>query len=288
MKIDLKLLKKLRQLTFVGYDFCKKALLVSNNNFEKALEWLNQQGIIKGAKRMQNKTDEGVCQVFVWPNNDTALFLELNCETDFVADNQEFRSFFHKLGQLIYTHNAKEKSEVLQLNWENETIENVLLKMSHKFGEKITIGNLLLISKKTEQLFAFYNHNDFAHSALLIINSLANEVSPSDLEVLAMHVVAMKPQFISWKKISPTILAKEKVTVTKLIEEKTKTLANFTEQQKKQMIEKKMKKNLESLCLLNQKFVKEPNLTVGQYLQKYNLEVKKLFFLKAGTKIYEC
>ena len=272
-KVNLTLLKKLRETTWVSFALCKQALLAVDNDFEKALAWLKKQGIAKGMKKTTRQSNEGVCQVFIEDNR--AVLLALGCETDFVAKNQQFLDFFKQLGDFLLSQNVSQPNQVLSLSWKGETVENTILHLSGLLGEKISLKKYLFWEKKSNQAFSCYNHNNNQICSLLLLNK-----GLVDQEDLAMHVVALEPRFISLKDVDQSFIDQEKQIIVEQVNK------HFDADKplfiKEKMIAGKLKKHLQEICLLEQKFVKNPQQSVGDFLDQFGVVVEKMYTFKVG------
>ena len=273
-RINIELLKKLRKVTFASFKLCKKALLISKNNLDKAVNWLRVKGIAQSAKQGVYQTSEGVCQVFLKDNK--AVLLELNCQTDFAAQNEQFFNFFLQISSLILASNISTVEQLLHLKFQNATVQDEILRITGILGEKIEVGRLLVVHKKDEEVFAHYNHTNKKVCSLLVLD--ADLVSKEDL---AMQVVAMQPQFISTKDVTADFLAKErKLIVEQLEREHGKETLRF----KDQIVNGRMKKMLGEVCLLEQKFIKNPKIKISDYLNSVKVKILQMFFLQVGVK----
>ena len=253
---------------------CKQALLAVDNDFEKAVSWLKVKGIAKGMQKASRHSGEGVCQVFTAGNS--AVLLLLNCETDFVAKNQQFLTFFAQLGTLLVTSGVGTLEEVKQLEWKGTTVEKAILELSGLLGEKIVLKEYFLWQKTAQQTFACYNHSNNQICSLLLLNK-----EFAFKEDLAMHAVALQPRFISREDVSSTFLAKERDII---VEQVSKTFdPNKPLAIKERMISGKLEKSLKDVCLLEQKFVKDGQQTVGTFLQKHGVNVEKMHIFKTKS-----
>ncbi|BDU67701.1 MAG: elongation factor Ts [Candidatus Tyloplasma litorale] len=244
-------IKKLRIMTGAGMMDVKKALDASNGDIDEAIKWLRTNGIAKAAKKSDRVAAEG--SIFVLKNDDKAIMLEINSETDFVASNELFISGSTKIAKVIL--NSKVKSNDLDsafsLSVDNETIESLLTNMTATIGEKITLRRFVIVKGET----GIYKH---ANSRIGVIVS-GKGINPEILKDVSMHVAAMNPEFLSKDEISSkkvqeeTALAKEQLS---------SVLEGKPEKVQKNIIKGKVDKVLSENVLLEQSFVKDPSKKV--------------------------
>lgn len=269
MKVDIKLLKKLRDTTLAGFGLCQKALQINNNDFDKALNWLRVQGAHKALTKVTRDAKDGCCGVFT--TKEKAILLQLSSETDFVARTTHFQKFFQQLGHFFLKQNAQNLAAAEKLIFSNDqSVKAAVLQLSSQFGEKVAIVQYLSVTKKPEESFAFYNHNDQKSCALLI---LSGRVSEQLSEELAMHVVAMKPKFISLQDIPDAFILQEKSVIAKQIKQNKGQFASKTPALLEKIIVGKLNKSLQEFCLLEQNFVIDPTQKIRNILKQNNVKI---------------
>ena len=253
---DIENIKKLRQLTGAGFKDCNKALKESKGNLEKAIEVLRVSGIAKASKKMSRVANEGVI-VLSGDNKKTSL-IEVNCETDFVAKNDDFISFVKELSDL--NNNCSSDLEKLnKLNMaNNKTVEENLVGLIAKIGEKITIGRLKTLEKMNSKNY-FYQHSIIKDNVakLGVIVSIESKEFSEKVDILgkqlSMHIAALNPIALTSSDISKDILEKE----FELIKEELKNSGKSDEIAKKISLGK-MNKFKDENSLLSQNWVMEP------------------------------
>ena len=267
-KVDIKLLKKLRNKSLVSFSLCKEALFVNNNNFDKAFEWLRMKGIADKAEgKKDQKNNEGICATFIQEN--FAVLLKLSCKTDFVARNEIFRKFFFKLGELVAKHQLIDKPKIEKLSFDSQTVKEKILELTTQMGEKIDLEKITTLTKNNNHYFGFYNHNDYKSCSLVVLDQ---KIDFELREDLAMHIVAMKPSFIDLESIDTDFYNQEKNIIINQVKKKIDKDKSLDLQEK--IIQGKLNKHLKSLCILEQKFVKSPSETTRKYLYNKNKDVK--------------
>ena len=148
--------KTLRERTGAGMLDCKKALDECKGNLDEAVTWLREKGIAKAAKKSDRIAAEGLADIFV--NGNKAIVLEVNSETDFVAKNEEFKNFVKLVGETILNSDAKTMEEALKLEVDGETLEQKVIAITAKIGEKISIRRFSVVTKEDSEVFGTYLH----------------------------------------------------------------------------------------------------------------------------------
>ena len=276
-------IKQLRQSTGAGFKDCDSAIQEADGNLDKAVEILRVKGISKASKKMSREAKEGV--VAVSGDEKKISLIEVNCETDFVAKNNDFINFVKELSELNNSLNSNlEKLKSVKMK-NVHTVEENLIALISKIGEKITIGR-----NKT------FNHNNsknfnYLHTAvkdnlskLAVVVSLETNNNSDNLKVfgkqLSMHIAASNPLALESSNITKEILDKE----ASLISEELKNTDKSDEIVKKISIGK-IKKFKEENSLLTQQWVMEPKKKVQDIVKELNisdLKIKDFYRLKIG------
>tara|TARA_B100001027_G_scaffold215899_1_gene190878 strand:+ start:325 stop:1176 length:852 start_codon:yes stop_codon:yes gene_type:complete len=280
---DIEKVKKLRQSTGAGFKDCNAAIKESNGDLNKAAEILRVKGIAKASKKMSRDAKEGV--VVISGNTKKISIIEINCETDFVAKNDDFISFSKELSEInnICSSNLEKINEYEMLNGKN--VENNLINLIAKIGEKITIGRNITIENTNSQNF-FYQHSVIKEnvSKLAVIVSLQIEernVSINSFgKQLSMHIAASNPLALTADGIDKEVLDKEQ----ELISEELKNSGKPEEIIKKISIGK-INKFKEENSLLSQEWVMDPKKKVKDIIKEMNipeLKIKSFARIKIG------
>ena len=259
-------IKKLRELTGVGFKDCKLAIEENNGDIEKSIEYLRKKGIAKASKKMSRVAAEGL--VLLCERNGNVATIEINSETDFVAKNKDFISFCKEIAEI----NFENKSNLEKLNKSNmkngKSVEENLISLISKIGEKITIRRSKFFDNKG--LNFSYVHNSLEQNIGKVISIVQlSKDSKKDIKELgvklAMHVAAQSPIAISEKGIKKEILEKE----LEIIKEELKNSGK-----KKDMIDKiaegKLKKFVSDNTLLNQLWIMDTKMKVSQIIKQYS------------------
>ena len=283
MSNDINKIKKLRQSTGAGFKDCSAALLEGNGDIEKAIEILRIKGISKASKKMSRDANEGV--VAVSGDEKKLTLIEVNCETDFVAKNDNFVTFVKELSELNLQSNANIDDLKKSKMKNGDTVDQNLVNLIAKIGEKITIGRTKIINSKGTKNYT-YLHTIVRDnlSKLAVIVSIESQDNSNLLKQfgkkLAMHIAASNPLSIDINSIDKTILQKEE----KLISEELKNLGKSSEIIKKISIGK-INKFKEENALLSQFWVMDPKKKVKNIIKELNipdLKIKDFFRIKIG------
>ncbi len=280
---DIENIKKLRQSTGAGFKDCNAALKESNGDLEKAAEILRVKGIAKASKKMSRDAKEGV--VVVSGDTQKTSLIEVNCETDFVAKNDDFINFVKELSEI----NNQCSSDIDELNKSvmanSKTVEENLVALIAKIGEKITIGKTSTIENLNAQNF-IYQHSVIKDnvSKLGVIVSIEtsedNEQIKSFGKQLSMHIAASNPIALNSDEIKEDIIQKEH----ELIAEELKNSGKPEEIAKKISLGK-INKFKEENSLMTQDWVMEPKKKVKDILTEINipnLKIKEFTRIKIG------
>ena len=253
---DIEKIKQLRGSTGAGFKDCNAALKEASGDLNKAVEILRVKGISKASKKMSRVAKEGV--VAITGDKSKTSIIEVNCETDFVAKNENFVSFVKELSLLNNECSSdKEKLKKLKMN-NNESVEENLVSMIAKIGEKITIGRTKTISQQNSKNF-IYQHSIVKDnlSKLAVVVSLETKEDSEKLDLfgkqLTMHIAAMNPIALNSENISKEILDKE----AELVAEELKNTGKPDDIVKKISIGK-INKFKEESSLISQAWVMEP------------------------------
>ena len=280
---DIDKIKKLRQSTGAGFKDCNSALKESNGDLEKASEILRIKGVAKASKKMSRNANEGVI-VISGDSNKTSL-VEVNCETDFVAKNDEFINFVKELSEINNncSSNLEELNNSIMQN--NKTVKDNLVDLISKIGEKITIGTAKTIENVNSKNF-MYQHSVIVDnvSKLGVVVSLETTEKSEKLNILgkqlSMHIAASNPLAINSIEIKEEIIDKEKA----LISEELKNSGKPDEIAKKISLGK-INKFKEENSLMTQDWVMEPKKKVKEIISEMNitdLKIKEFIRLKIG------
>lgn len=275
-EISAKLVKELRDQTGAGIMDCKRALTEANGDLKKAVDVLREKGMAKAAKKSSRIAAEGLAEIKISGNK--AVALEVNSETDFVAKNAEFKQLINTLAEHILTQDSAEVAEVLKqkLNGTDETVEDHITAAIAKIGEKLSLRRFAVVEKSDDETFGAYLHMGGRIAALVKITGDNAEAAKD----LAMHVAAIKPRYMTEKEIPADVVAHEKEVLTQEALGEGKP-ANIVEK----MVIGRLKKFFKDICIVDQPFVKDGDITVAEFLKSKNAEIKSFVRFEVGEGI---
>lgn len=251
--------KELRERTGAGMMDCKKALQETNGNMDAAIDWLREKGISKAEKKESRIAAEGITKIVVDGND--AVIVEVNSETDFVAKNKEFTDFVDMLANTIVKNDKTTLEDVLQIKVDDETINDKLIALVAKIGEKISFRRFEKITKTDDEVFGAYSHMGGRIGVITKVKGTNEEVAKD----VAMHIAAMRPLCQSREDVDPKTLEHEQKVIKEQVMNEGKP-AEIAEKMVAGRINKFYKEN----CLLEQEFIKESKVSVEQFLKNNN------------------
>ena len=280
---DIEKVKKLRKSTGAGFKDCNTALKESNGDLEKAAEILRIKGVAKASKKMSRDAKEGV--IVISGNKDKTSLIEINCETDFVAKNDDFLNFVKETSEINQdtSSNLEKLNKSLMIN--GKTVEENLVALIAKIGEKITIGRIKTINNANSYNY-IYQHTiikDNVSKLGVVVSLETNEINDQiNLfgKQLSMHIAASNPLAINSDEINPEIIKKEQ----ELIAEELKNSGKPDEIANKISIGKINKFKVDN-GLMTQDWVMEPKKKVQDILSEINvkgLKIKEFIRIKIG------
>ena len=280
---DIEKVKKLREVTGAGFKDCNLAIKESNGDLDKAIEVLRVKGISKASKKMSREAKEGV--VVVSGDEEKTSVIEVNCETDFVAKNEDFIIFVKELSEL----NNQKNSNIEELNLtkmkNGQTVEDNLVALIAKIGEKITIGKAKTIQNPSG-VNNYYLHTVVKDNVakLAVMVSLDTKDNSDTVKTfskqLSMHIAASNPLALESSSIDQAIIDKEQELVTEELKNSGKP-----EDIAKKISLGKMNKFKEENSLLTQAWVMEPKKKVQDVLKELainDLKIKEFSRIKIG------
>ena len=256
MEIKASMVKELRDKTGAGMMDAKKALVETNGDMEKAVEFLRQKGMASADKKMGRIAAEGTIASAIVGKK--GVMVEINCETDFVAKNEDFKAFANEMAEAILALNPASVEEFLTMTCPkcNQVIEDVIKEKIAKIGEKITIRRF--VKYETAGSVNTYIHN----GKIGVMVEVSNEADETLTKDVCLHIASNAPEFISREEIPASTIEEEK-----RIEMGKEDLANKPEAIREKIVEGRVNKLMAQRCLVEQPFVKNPDQTVGQLVE---------------------
>ena len=276
--ISASLVKELRDKTGAGMMDCKKALEETNGDIATAVDWLREKGIAKAAKKADRVAAEGLTRVVVDQN--TAALIEINSETDFVAKNEQFLALLDGVSALIAKEAPKTLEEALALNYNGENVEAAIITATATIGEKISFRRFEIVEKEEQQHFGLYMHNGGRISAVAVVEGGNVEVAKN----MAMQVASMTPSYVSRDHMPAEIVSKERDIQHEIVKN-DETLSSKPEKVLAGIVEGRLSKSLQDMCLVDQIYFKDQDQKVGQYLKQENASVIKFVRYEIGEGI---
>ena len=270
MAVTAALVKELRERTGAGMMDCKKALVETDGDIEKAIDYLREKGIMKAQKRAGRIAAEGLVRVAFGEGNKTASIVEVNSETDFVAKNEEFIEFVEDLAKEVLAKGNMPMEQFMAEPFGEGTVQETLTAKVAKIGENLSIRRFAKV-EEDGVVYVGYTHGGGRIGVIVGIktDAAADEIAAVGKDV-AMQVASMNPKFVNEDGVDPEYLENEKKILTEQV---------LNEGKKPEMVERivagKIKKELKEVCLLDQPFVKDGDVSVQQYVANAAKEIGK-------------
>ncbi|HEY9786333.1 MAG TPA: translation elongation factor Ts [Candidatus Obscuribacterales bacterium] len=273
VEISAQMVKELRDRSGAAMMDCKKALVEASGDFEKAFEWLRQKGVAVASKKAARTASEGLVVGQVSPDGKTGVLLEVNCETDFVARNEEFVALTKELADALMASQAKGTEEFLKCQHKGGSIADLITERIAKTGENIVVRRTAVVKLEKEGIVGLYVHALGGKMGALV--RIEADKAPSDKDRLAqvakdvaMHVVSAKPQFVNRSDIPAEVIENER-----RIESGKQDLQDKKPEMREKIVQGRVDKIIAERCLCDQQFVKDPTQTVAKYLAQVGKEV---------------
>ncbi|AEV95260.1 translation elongation factor Ts [Pediococcus claussenii] len=272
--ISAKQVKELRDKIGVGMMDAKKALVETEGDMEKAIDFLREKGIAKAAKKSDRVAAEGLADVE--SHNNAAAIVEVNSETDFVASNDRFVDLVKEIASQVALEKPANIEDALALKSTNGTINDDIIEATQVIGEKISLRRFEVVEKNDGEHFGAYLHMGGKIASLVVLEG-ADEETAKDV---AMHVAAINPKYVNRDQVPSEVLEHEREVLTKEAETEGKP-ANIIEK----MVEGRLNKFLSEMSLDDQEFVKDPDQTVAKYVASKGGKVKSFIRYEVGEGI---
>ena len=269
---NIKLIPILRERTGAGMMDCRKALDACNDDVEKACDWLRENGIAKAAKKSGRIAAEGLSLTSVLGNK--AALVEVNCETDFVCANADFKALLKKIADTIVANNPADLDAANALVVEdNQTIADLVVAATAKIGEKISFRRFVVLTKEDDEVFGTYLHAGGKKGAVVVVKG-EEEVASN----VAMQLVATVPTYIRKSEVP-----------TEYVEKELQIRIEAAKANGRPLNEKAYagmrNKIAEEVALESQEFILEDKVSVGSYLARVHAEVTKMAYYIVGEGI---
>ncbi len=277
MTIGATQVKELRERTGVGMMECKKALLETNGDMDKAILWLRERGLSRAAQKATRVAAQGVVAVAISEDQSKGLVLEVNCETDFVAKGDEFRNFVQDLARHAVRAGVKDGDALKTMKLPSgQNAADALAALVAKIGENMQIRRCQILTT-SNGVVAGYVHGEGKIGTLVALEGAKGDNVAGAAKDLAMHVAAASPRYLNSQSIPAAELEQEKALSRKKLADEKKP---------PEIVEKiltgQMQKFFKEVCLTEQPFVKNPDESVTKHLQSVNPALKITAFARYG------
>ena len=289
MAITASMVKELREMTGAGMMDCKKALNETNGNMDEAVEFLRKNGEAKAVKKAGRIAAEGIVMADVVDDKKAAI-VEVNSETDFVAKNDEFKEFVANVVKQALETSSADMDAFLAESWvadSSQTVKDALVAKIARIGENLNIRRFEKL--ESDGCIVSYIHGGGRIGVLVDADTdVVNDEVKKCLRNVAMQIAAMTPKYVSRDEVSQDYLDKEKeILLAQAKQENPNKPDNIIEK----MIIGRLNKELKEVCLLDQVYVQDGDLTVGKYVEKVakengaNLSIKRFIRFETGEGI---
>lgn len=278
--ISAKVVKELREMTGAGMMECKKALTKTDGDIEKAVEFLREKGLASAAKKAGRVAAEGLVKTYVTEDGKNASIVEVNCETDFVALNEQFVQFTENLAKFVITSSATTVEQLLAEKFDGEkTVQETLTNLIATLGENMTVRRFKKFSVEKGAIQGYVHGGGRIG---VIVEAVCDTESPVVTEVakeLCMQVAAANPLFLSEADVDQQSIEKEKeiYRVQALNEGKPEKIVE-------KMVEGRIKKYYKEVCLLDQPWVKDGDKSISKLVAEKSKEVGSEITIKSFVR----
>ena len=264
--------KDLREKTGAGMLDCKKALEASEGDMDKAVDWLREKGIAKAAKKESRIAAEGL--TVGASNENTAFLFEVNCETDFVTQNEKFKNLITELRDALANSDCSNYEEALEVKLKDgKTIAERIVEATATIGEKISFRRFERVTKSDNEVFGIYSHMGGKITVLVVLDGADKDVARD----VAMHVAAMHPLYLTREEVPESVLDHEREIIKEQAINEGKP-ADIAEKMVNGRISKYYKEN----CLVDQEFVKDSSMDIKTYVKNAGGSVIKMIRYEVG------
>ncbi len=270
MAVTAALVKELREMTGAGMMDCKKVLVETDGNIEKAVDLLREKGLAKAQKKAGRIAAMGLVGTAFSQDAGQAAMVEVNSETDFVAKNEEFKSFVMDMAQLALNEDVADMEQFMGLAYGEGTVQDGLNALIAKIGENMSIRRF----EKCKEPGVVYTGYVHGGGTIGVVVGLKTEASKEECAVVgkdvAMQVASMSPRFLDESQVDQAYLDHEREILRQEVLNEGKPEAIVDK-----IVDGKIKKELKEICLVAQKFVKDSDVTVAEYVENTAKELGK-------------
>ena len=283
MGISMESVKELRQRTSAGVLDCKKALAENDGDVEKAVDYLREKGMSDAADKAGRTASEGKVNIEINDNKSKGIMVEVNSETDFVAKNDQFKDLVSDISDHVMYSDKEKLDDLLEEPWfedDNKTVNEVIKEAIASIGENINLRRFERFT--TDGFLQGYIHLGGKIGVLVDFDGELNDDTKQTAKNIAMHIAASSPEYINRDEISDEVIEKEKQIYREqmLNEGKPEHIID-------NIVEGKMDKYFTQICLLEQPFVRDEDISVGELLEDSSLDINDFTRFEVGEGIEE-
>ena len=271
------MVKELRDMTGAGMLDCQKALKEVDGNMDKAVEFLREKGLAIAAKKAGRIASEGMVYAYLADDKKVGTLVEVNSETDFVAKNDEFKSFVANVAKIVAEQNPADVEALKALAYEDKTVGEALTALIAKIGENMSIRRFARVAGNV----CSYTHGEGRIGVLVETEGALNDEAYSAARDVAMQVAAINPLYVSKEAVPAADVEKEKAIIVAQIKEDPKN-AGKPDAIIEKMVGGKINKFFEQNCLLQQEFVKDSEFKVEAYLASKGVKMTNFIRFEKG------
>ena len=272
--ISASMVKELRETSGAGMLDCKKALEATNGNMEEAINWLREKGISKAAKKSSRIAAEGLAYAKVEGNK--AVIIEVNSETDFVAKNEEFQNLVSTIANTIINSDVTTMDSALELEVDGTKLSDLITSRIATIGEKLSFRRFEVLTKEDNQVFGSYSHMGGKIVSLALLEGNDEELAKD----IAMQIAAMKPSYLNRDEVPEERVEEEREILTEQAENE-----GLDANKLPMIVNGRLNKFYEEICLVDQGFIKENKMKVGKYVESKNSKIVKFVRYEVGEGI---
>ena len=274
-QITAAIVKELRERTGAGMMDCKKALVATEGDMEKAIDFLREKGLSQAAKKAGRVAAEGAVVAYVTEDGKTGAIVEVNCETDFVGKNENFQALAKSIAELIVKTNPADVDALLASEMDGKTVKDVVTEAIAKIGENISVRRFVRYESAEGKVYS-YIHGGGKIGVLVDMKGGDAELGKD----IAMQVAAAKPQFLNRNEVPDSELEHEKDILTEQARNEGKPENIIAK-----MVMGRINKYYKEVCLVDQEFIRDGDLTISKLLKSKNADVARFARFQLGEGI---
>lgn len=274
-QITAAIVKELRERTGAGMMDCKKALVATEGDMEKAIDFLREKGLSQAAKKAGRVAAEGAVVAYVTEDGKTGAIVEVNCETDFVGKNENFQALAKSIAELIVKTNPADVDALLASEMDGKTVKDVVTEAIAKIGENISVRRFVRYESAEGKVYS-YIHGGGKIGVLVDMKGGDAELGKD----IAMQVAAANPQFLNRNEVPDSELEHEKDILTEQARNEGKPENIIAK-----MVMGRINKYYKEVCLVDQEFIRDGDLTISKLLKSKNADVARFARFQLGEGI---